>query len=204
MRDDVAIMFLNDAKYAFHSSAEQQALQKKDLASRKRVQQGTHSRWSRHIQKLGGTPQMWTLLSFTGRFDVAFLENAIARGAKEPPTMPGERTEQQKQQVRDAQMGRARLRRGAMLERLQERLSQGSEAKGKGKRKAMPLNPKQLRVLQEYQSGELRRQANKLTMISGHGRLKKEDHSFVDIGGSTGGFVRTVLDDWEPPDLADF
>ena len=91
-----------------------------------------------------------------------------------------------------------------MLERLQERLSQGNEAKGKGKRNARPLNRQQLRVLQEYQSGELRRQANKLTMISGHGRLKKEDHSFVDIGGSTGGFVRTVLDDWEPPDLADF
>ena len=138
---------------------------------------------------------MWTLLSFTGRFDVAFLEDAIARGAKEPLRMPGERTEQQKQQVRDAHMGRYMLRRGAMLERLQERLSQGS------------LNPKQLRVLQEYQSGELRRQANKLTMISGHGRLKKEDHSFVDIGGSTGGFVRTVLDDWEPytsGDLVDF
>ena len=47
-------------------------------------------------------------------------------------------------------------------------------------------------------------QANKLTMISGHGRLKQEDDSFVDIGGSTGGFVRTVLDDWEPPDLVDF
>ena len=93
------------------------------------------------------------------------------------------------------------------MERLQERLSQGNEAKGKGKRKARPLNPKQLRVLQEYQSGELRRQANNLTMISGHGRLKKEDHSFVDIGGSTGGFVRTVLDDWEPytsGDLVDF
>ena len=147
---------------------------------------------------------MWTLLSFTGRFDVAFLEDAIARGAKGPPTMPGERTEQQKQQVRDAQMGRARLRRGAMLERLQERLSQGNEAKGKGKRKARPLNPEQLRVLQEYQSGELRRQANQLTMISGHGRLKKEDDSFVDIGGSTGGFVRTVLDDWEPPDITYF
>ena len=93
---------------------------------------------------------MWTLLSFTGRFDVAFLEDAIARGAKGPPAMPGERTEQQKQKVRDAQMGRARLRRGAMLERLQERLSQCNEAQGKGKRKARPLNPKQLRVLQEY------------------------------------------------------
>ena len=100
-------------------------------------------------------------------------------------------------------MARARLRRGKMLEALQKKLSQGKEAKGKGKRKARPLNPKQLRVLQEYRSGELRMQANKLIMISSHGCLKKEDHSFVDIGGSTGGFVRTVLDDWEPPDLAD-
>ena len=140
---------------------------------------------------------MWTLLSFTGRFDVAYLEEAIARGAKDQSKMAGERTEQQKQQVRDAQLGRARLRRGAMLERLQEKLSQGDKSR-------RPLNPKQLRVLQEYQSGELRRQANKLTMVSGHGRLKKEDASFLDIGGSTGGFVRTVLDDWEPPDLADF
>ena len=161
------------------------------------------------MQKLGGTPQMWTLLSFTGRFDVAFLEDSIARGAKgqvhgNKIRMPGEKTREQKQQVHDAQMGRASLRRGAMLERLQERLSRGNEAKGKGKRKARTLNPKQLRVLQEYQSGILRRQANNLTMASGHGRLKKEDRSFVDIGGSTGGFVRTVLDDWEPPDLADF
>ena len=156
------------------------------------------------MQKLGGTPQMWTLLSFTGRFDVAFLEESLARAAKGPAKMPGERTEEQQQQVLDAQKARAKLRWGAMLERLQERLSQGNEAKGKGKRKARPLNPEQLRVLQEYQSGELRRQANKLTMISGHGRLKKADGSFVDIGGSTGGFVRTVLDDWEPPDTADF
>ena len=150
---------------------------------------------------------MWTLLSFTGRFDVAFLEDVIAKGAKGaakgPPKMPGERTEQQKEEKRDAQVARGKLRRGAMLERLQERLSL-PPLTHKGKREARPLTPKQLRVLQEYRSGELRRQANKLTKIFGHGRLKKEDDSFVDIGGSTGGFVRTVLDDWEPPDLADF
>ena len=160
------------------------------------------------MQKLGGTPQMWTLLSFTGRFDVAFLEDSIARGAKgrisSNPRMPGETTVEQKQQVRDAQMARASLRRGAMLERLHERLSRGNEAKGEGNKKARTLNPKQLLVLQEYQSGILRTQANNLTMASGHGRLKKEDRSFVDIGGSTGGFVRTVLDDWESADLADF
>ena len=84
------------------------------------------------------------------------------------------------------------------MERLQERLSQGDPS-GESR-----LNPKQWRVLQQYRRGELRKQANMLTLKSGHGRLKKEDHSFVDIGGSTGGFVRTVLDDWEPPDLAEF
>ena len=150
---------------------------------------------------------MWTLLSFTGRFDVAFLEDALARGKKNPPTMPGEKTEQKKQEVADAQMARAKLRRGAMLERLHEKLTKGNYAKGKGKSKAKPLSRNQLHVLQDYKSGELRREANRLTKISGHGRLKKEDHSFVDIGGSTGGFVRTVLDDWEPftsGDLVDF
>ena len=147
---------------------------------------------------------MWTLLSFTGRFDVAFLEDALARGAKRSPAMPGEKTEQQKQEVADAQIARAKLRRGAMLERLHEKVTQG---KGKGKSKAKPLNKTQMRILQDYKSGELRREANRLTKISGHGRLKKEDHSFVDIGGSTGGFVRTVLDDWEPftsGDLVDY
>ena len=149
---------------------------------------------------------MWTLLSFTGRFDVAWLEDSIARGGHGPPRMPGERTEQEKQKIRDGQVARSRLRRGAMLERLQERIQDNSQID------ARPLTSKQLRELQAYQSGELRREANKFTMISGHGRLRKDDYelrpwdpaSFCDIGGSTGGFVRTVLDDWEPPDVADF
>ena len=119
--------------------------------------------------------------------------------------MPGERTEQQKEQVRNAQMARANLRRGKMLERLQQKLSKGKDAKGKGKRRAvLTFNAEQQQVLREYQSGELRRKANDLTMKSGHGRVKRDDDSFVDIGGSTGGFVRTVLDDWGEPDLAEF
>ena len=102
------------------------------------------------------------------------------------------------------------------MERLQARLTEGNQAKGTGKSKGKvcgalkgrnpvrALRPGQLKVLQEYRSGELRRQANRLTKMSGHGRLLRQDLSYVDIGGSTGGFVRTVLDDWEPPDLADF
>ena len=158
---------------------------------------------------------MWTLLSFTGRFDPDYLDQAICRGAKVGPRMPGERTEEQKQQIIDAQEARSRLRRGAMLERLQAKLTEGNQAKGTGKSKGKPralkgrnpvraLRPGQLKVLQEYRSGELRRQANRLTKIAGHGRLLREDLSYVDIGGSTGAFVRTVLDDWEPPDLGEF
>ena len=61
---------------------------------------------------------MWTLLSFTGRFDVAFLEASIAKAAENPTSMPGERTPQQKQLTRNAQIARARLRQGKMLDRL--------------------------------------------------------------------------------------
>ena len=83
IRGDLADRFLDAAKYEFHASAEQQERQERDAdLGNKRIQDGKHSRWSRHTQKLGGTPQMWTLLSFTGRFDVAFLEDVMARGAK--------------------------------------------------------------------------------------------------------------------------
>ena len=134
---------------------------------------------------------MWTLLSFTGRFDVAFLQESIQKGAKNPTNRPGNRTKQQKQQTRNAKIGRARLRQGKMLDRLE----------GKTFR---PFTPRQLEVLRKYRSGRLRQEANKRTRISGHGRLKRADDTFEDIGGSTGGFVRTVLDDWGPPDLKDF
>ena len=83
LRDDLVEHFLKDAKAEFHSSAEQQALQGRDAdIPGKTVSQGKHSRWGRHQQKLGGTAQMWTLLSFTGCFDVAFHCN---RGGNTAP-----------------------------------------------------------------------------------------------------------------------
>ena len=66
------------------------------------------------------------------------------------------------------------------------------------------LTPMQLEVLKQYKSGLLLEEANRRTLLSGHGRLKRPDDTFEDIGGSTGGFVRIVLDDWGPPDLKDF
>ena len=134
---------------------------------------------------------MWTLLSFTGRFDVDFLKKIIEKaGDKVPTPMPGERTAEEKQHRHAAVCARGRLRRGAMLARLQE--------------SGVRLRASQLLALQQYQTGELRQRANNLTEISGHGRLKREDDTFVDIGRSTGGYVRVVMDDWEPPDITEF
>ena len=134
---------------------------------------------------------MWTLLSFTGRFDVALLEASIAKAAEHPTSMPGERTPQQKQLTRNAQIARTRLRLGAMLARIE----------GKTWR---PFTPMQLEVLKQYKSGLLLQEANRRTLISGHGRLKRADDTFEDIGGSTGGFVRTVLDGRTEPVFTDF
>ena len=55
-----------------------------------------------------------------------------------------------------------------------------------------------------YDAGTLMAEANRLTRISGNGRLRRSDGSFVDIGGSTGGYTRTVLYDWEAPDVTEF
>ena len=66
------------------------------------------------------------------------------------------------------------------------------------------LYPDQMELVKKLQNGTLEEEASRLTKISGHGRFKRADGSFVDIGGSTGGFTRAVLTDWRPPNLDDF
>ena len=61
----------------------------------------------------------------------------------------------------------------------------------------------QLALVAKLRDGSLEAEANRLTLISGHGRLKRRDGTFEDIGGSTGGFTRAVLHDWTPPNQDD-
>ena len=66
------------------------------------------------------------------------------------------------------------------------------------------LTRRQEDVLVLYDNGTLLAEANRLTRISGNGRLRRSDGSFVDVGGSTGGFTRTVLYDYQPRDVSEF
>ena len=121
---------------------------------------------------------MFHLLSFSGRWDPEFFE-------KEPePT--GEPTEEQRQATCAAVEARAKVRLAKKYDHLKRRKW---------------LTNDQLDLVWKLHDGTLEKEAARLTKASGHGRFKRADGSFVDIGGSTGGFTRAVLYNWTPPIL---
>ena len=71
--------------------------------------------------------------------------------------------------------------------------------------KGHELTKKQMALLKDYDDGTLLEKANELTLRSGHGTLRRPgDGVKREIGASTGGFVREILENWEPPDPKDF
>ena len=123
---------------------------------------------------------MFHLLSFSGRWDPSFF-------ATEPVPQP-EQDEAQKRATCAAVEARAQVRLARKYDHL------------KAKKR---LYPEQLKLVSKLHDGTLEKEAARLTKISGHGRFKRRDGTFVSIGGSTGGFTRAVLYNWTPPNLDD-
>ena len=122
---------------------------------------------------------MFHLLSFCGRWDESFL------GLESLPQQDGELKAEQKKKTSAAVEARANVRHAKKLE---HRWRDGRQ-----------LTPNQVSLVTRLRDGTLVEEANRLTEASGHGRLRRTDGTFVDIGGSTGGFTRAVLYDWTPP-----
>ena len=121
---------------------------------------------------------MFHLLSFSGQWDARFFDKA-----PEPQQQVGER---QKKATCAAVEARAKLRLASKYDSLS---------------KSNRLSPDQESLVKELHNGTLQSEANRLTLISGSGRFKRQDGTFVDIGGSTGGFTRAVLYNWTPPSV---
>ena len=134
---------------------------------------------------------MWQILSYRGRFDPLELRKLPNIG----DSHPGERTAAQKEKRRAAVEARAEYRLAQSIARLRDRIRNGN-----GK----PLTTKQQKILDKLDDGSLLQESNRLTQLAGHGRLKRTDGTFVDIGGSTGGYFRTQLCDWSPPDTSEW
>ena len=122
---------------------------------------------------------------FTGRFDPNFFEEV-----GDPPREIGKKTEEERQNTKRAVEARAARRLALKDARVRDR--------------GLPLTRKQLDLLKQYDSGEMLREVNRLTLLSGNGRLRRSDGSHVDIGGSTGGWTRKTLYGWTPPDTKEF
>ena len=157
------------------------------------MRQRKRSRWARNQGRLAGSPQMWHVLSFTGRFSPQFF-----RAPALPPPPPGELADEQRHNNKLALEARAKLRHAKRYCHLRDMIRRGRP------RENISLTQKQEELLALYDDGTLLTEANRLTRISGNGRLRRSDGSFVDIGGSTGGYTMTLLYDWQPPDLTEF
>ena len=180
--------FLKEVKDEYHGSPDQKRRQAADKAENKSVQAGKRQRWSRECQRRAGTTQMFTLLSFSGRWDPAFF-------AKEPvPQQKGETAEEKKKKTHAAADARARLRLAKKYEQMLARPQKSFSSR---------RDPEQQRLVAKLRDGTLQAEANRLTFLSGHGRIKRKDGTSLDIGGSTGGFTRCILYDWTPPNLDD-
>ena len=59
-------------------------------------------------------------------------------------------------------------------------------------------------LLQQYDTGVLQQELNNAIAEYGHGRLCSEAGDCFDIGGSTGGVAREVIDHWVVPDCSGF
>jgi hypothetical protein len=151
-----------------------------------------HSRWSRNLQRLAGTTQMWHVLSFKGKFDLAFFDSLPL-----PPPQAGEQTETQREKNKLAVEARAKRRLGIKYARMRDQILRGECPPGTA------LSRKQEDLLALYENGTLTKEANRLTRISGNGRLRLSDGGYIDIAGSTGGYTRTVLYDWHAPDVTE-
>ena len=66
------------------------------------------------------------------------------------------------------------------------------------------LSPRQTVLLEQYESCRLLKELNNAKVAWGHGRLRDEAGGCIDIGGSTGGGSRRIIDGWTPPDWREF
>ena len=67
--------------------------------------------------------------------------------------------------------------------------------------KPKKLYPDQASLVVRLHDGSLEEEATRLTLLSGHGQIKRKDGTSLNIGGSTGGFTRAVLYNCTPPNL---
>ena len=108
MEDDLIKEFLKEAKHEYHSRPDQIQRQNQDRENRKSVAAGKNQRWSRNLQRLAGSTQMWQFLSFPGRWNPENLADL-------PPVPNNKPTAEQMRKTKLAIQARATYRQAKAL-----------------------------------------------------------------------------------------
>ena len=177
------------------------------------IRQQKRKRWCRHLQRVCGTKQIWEVLAFSGRFDVDMLTQALHAELTDDPLQicrdrPGheEVSKEERRRLHHAKAEAiARYNEGERLARHRDRVFHGGAPQPADQgQEAATLTRKQMDVLRKWDTGELRVNRNNAIVAVGHGRLLTAAGDYMDIGGSTGGGSRRIIDSWQPPDWRDF
>ena len=154
-----------------------------------------------------GTKQLWEVLAFSGVFDIDMLGQALCAelGADGPPARD-EQAQRRRRELHHAKAeARARFMEGKRLARHrdQQQARGASQPAARGQEEKT-CTRREFQVLQDWDNGKLREDLNKAIVALGHGRLTTASGHHLDIGGSTGGGSRRIIDGWRPPAWREF
>ena len=137
--------------------------------------------------------------------DFGRLHSEPSDGTAEPPARDEGSHEQRRRLHHDKAEAIARYNEGARLAlHRQELQRRGATQPASHGQEEPTFTRRQWNVLQKWDSGELRASLNQAVVALGHGRLRSAQGDYLDIGGSTGGGSRRIIDSWQPPDWSDF
>ena len=160
----------------------------------KAVRSGKHSRFARHLQLEAGSKTMAELIIYTGRFDPEFLRQAHDARDRSGASQPVARTDCQADLKKKAAQAKMDYRVTCMLRRKLDR----------GQVHIRDLDHWDQENLRRLENGDLLRRTNNAVAAYGHGTLRRDDGETIEIGGSTGGITRFLLDGYAEPDVDSF
>ena len=137
---------------------------------------------------------MAELIIYVGRFDPEFLSRAHDDEVRSAASKPAADAAAQTRLKRKAAQAKLEYRKTCMLRRKLDR----------GQVRRADLARWEQQNLRMLQDGSLLRLTNEAVAAFGHGTLRRVNGEKIEIGGSTGGVTRFLLDGNAEPDVASF
>jgi len=166
------------------------------------VRNGIRSRFARHLQRVAGSKQLAEVIVFSGSADPELLRQTLGGAsqpaasscASQPPQPLAHEAEAYQAKKTAALRAKTHFRAGRLID---TRIK-------KGKCREADLCPQDRQLYEDYCSGESLRVMNLAVADYGHGTLYEAGGQVLQIGASTGGVTRRILDGWQPPNFTAF